>query len=253
MKKLLFSLLLSFACLTATACTSADERSVQPSQLLDPMEMERPSDVTVVGSGKILVAPDMATVYVGVETLVDGEQIAAGQADNTAAVSRVLTEIRNADICESDISTRDYNVYKRYDYNTERLVGYRILQMIEFKTGNLGTLDQLIAKLIEAGANQFNGICFGLKDPTEQYNLALKEAVQNARSKAEAILETSDLNVLQICEQNHCCHPYWSNSLAQRELAAADEETDTPAGNASTVCGGELTVEATVKMVFEIK
>ena len=41
--------------------------------------------------------------------------------------------------------------------------------------------------------------------------------------------------------------------FAQRELAAADEETDTPAGNASTVCCGELTVEATVKMVFEIK
>ncbi len=260
MKKLFLTLLLSVACLTATACTP-NKSSSTPRQATAPTvenvqgeesvpPHRRHDSLTVTGCGKIQVKPDIATVYVGVETMIDGEDIAAGQSQNSETIKRVLAEIRSSGVAESEIATQDISVYKRYDYSSERLIGYRITQMIEFKTKQLGTLDQLVEKLLTAGANQLNGICFSLEDPSAHYNEALQAALADANEKAAAILGAQELKTLRICEQSYCCIPYRSNSISARR--ASTLEATAPGGESSAIACGQLTVEASLKVVYDL-
>lgn len=251
MKKILFAFLVSLFCMTAASCTSANVHSVQPTAPPDPMSAELRREITVVGSGKIFAVPDALTVYIGVETYTDGDKLDSGREENAATVNRVLTVLKNADIREEEISTAEYCVSKCYDCSEESANKYRISQSIEFKTNAPYTAESLIAQLISAGVNRVDGICFGLKDPSDAYRQALEEAVLDAENKAKAFSETGSLNILKIRELNCCCYPY--RSTYPTPHARIPEILNAYGEEGTTLRLGELTVEVTVEAVFEIR
>ncbi|NTU84456.1 MAG: SIMPL domain-containing protein, partial [Chloroflexales bacterium] len=65
--------------------------------------------VTVIGSGEARIAPDMATVQIGVETTAPTTQEALAQ--NTAQAQAIIDQLKQLGVADKDLQTRGFNIY----------------------------------------------------------------------------------------------------------------------------------------------
>ncbi|MBI4891269.1 MAG: SIMPL domain-containing protein [Acidobacteria bacterium] len=144
--------------------------------------------VRASGEGTAAIKPDQMKLTVGVTTQADTAQQAA--ADNAARSTQVLDALRKLLGASADLQTIAYNVSPVYKYpsgSTPVLSGYSASNTIEATTGDLSIAGRLIDVAVQAGATTVGGIRFGLKDPQPARQIALKLAVQQARSSADAM------------------------------------------------------------------
>jgi uncharacterized protein YggE len=92
------------------------------------------------------------------------------------------------------------------------------------------------------GANTLNGMTFGLADPEPAYNEARKEAVADARAKAELLALAAGVKL----------GPVLSISDAGAMTDPAPMYRDAVSASPVPVVGGELGLIANVSVTFEI-
>lgn len=199
---------------------------------------ESVSKITVNGVGEIKLAPDMATISLGVETL--NESLSTAQKENSQSVSNLINAIKDFGVKEEDIKTKNFYVYQRYDYSQgEKFLGYQVSNYIDFKTKDVDNVGTIVNKLLESGANKFSGISFSIEDYESAYKLALEKALANAKNKASAIAD-KEITSYEVCEEG-------SYSIFTRDaysLSNIDNEI-------SSIMKGEITVRANIRVVFE--
>lgn len=199
---------------------------------------ESVSKITVNGVGEIKLAPDMAVISLGVETL--NESLAAAQKENSEGITNLIDAIKGFGVKEEDIKTKNFYVYQRYDYSQgEKFLGYQVSNYIDFKTKDVDNVSSIVNKLLESGANKFSGISFTIEDYESAYKLALEKALENAKSKASAIADR-EISTFEVCEES-------SYSIITRDsysLSSLNSE-------ASTMMKGEITVRANIRVIFE--
>jgi len=150
------------------------------------------------------------------------------------------------------ISTTGYQLYPLYEYNDRtkktELTGYRASNEVVVETHNLNDLGKLIDSATQVGANRIENISFG-SDKREEYRKeALVKAVQDAKGTAEIVANASGVKIvriLKISPSYEVPRPLYREFGAQK--LAAMEAAPTP------IEPGELTVTATVNIVFEIQ
>lgn len=193
-------------------------------------------NVCVHGEAERSFIPDIAVVTVGVESM--GENLVLLQQENSENVNKVLSELKNSGISDDNIKTKNFNVFQRYDYsNGEKLLGYQISNQIEFKTDNISGLSNLIDVLMSAGANRFSGLSFTLSNYKEAYNEVLKDAVENAKTKAAHIC-SQELTISCIQEENSLGYAYSDfYACTKTEL--------------NTIMKGDIKIKASVIVKFE--
>jgi uncharacterized protein YggE len=97
---------------------------------------------------------------------------------------------------------------------------------------------------MEAGSNQLQGVNFALRHDLAGRQEALKEAVEEASQKAEAISEALDLRLIEVIEVNE-------GSVSVRVPAQRFEAAQVQAASAP-VSPGQLTVSARVTIRYRI-
>jgi len=128
--------------------------------------------------------------------------------------------------------------------------GYEAVREVVVELEDLDRLPELIARVVQKGANRLNGITYDLKDRTTARNEALRRAVLNAREKAALMAETlgAELGMaLRISEQGVSVPRPVFQVRGETALAKADA-SPTPEAYAS----GEIEVKASVQIVFEL-
>lgn len=160
---------------------------------------------SVSGEGKIVAVPDIAELSFGVLTE-GGKNLASLQKENTAKVNRIIAFLKENGIEEKDIRTQFYNISPRYQYFScppprpikdgiqtsmpcppQEIVGYTINQSVSVKIRQLDKTGDILARVVEKGANTVSGPVFTVDDPTELQNKARMEAVAQAKEKAKAV------------------------------------------------------------------
>ena len=140
--------------------------------------------VTVTGEGTVSVPPDMATIHLGVTT-----QAASARETSDANARRMtalLTAIKGGGIAESDIQTSSMSLQPQMGGgNTPRITGFQASNQVTVKVRDLAALSGLLDKTIAAGANDVSGIEFSVSDRSRALDRARKDAVDDARRKAE--------------------------------------------------------------------
>jgi uncharacterized protein YggE len=175
------------------------------------------------------------------------EDASAGEAvdDNAALMTAVIEAIKALGIPEDKIKTVTYSVYPNYDWELRQTTGYRVTNMIQIEIDDLDLVGPVIDAAADAGANNIQGISFGLSDDvaeqlqTDAYVLAL----QNARDKADLIADTLDIEVtgvLYVSESSYT--PY----TATRSYAVSDEAMGAP----TPILEGSLSVSVNVQVAF---
>jgi uncharacterized protein YggE len=151
---------------------------------------ERPMHrlITVSASGYADAEPDRATISAGVAA--EAETAAAALSANTELMQKVIAGLKESGIDAKDIQTRNFNVEPRYTNprdGTPTIDGYRVSNQVTLVVRDLKALGGLLDKLVSLGANQVNGLAFEVSKAETLKDEARKEAVANARRRAELL------------------------------------------------------------------
>ena len=206
-----------------------------------------PAVISVSGQGKADVSPDMATVNIGIVTTGKTAQLA--QAENARVASDVTAALGQLGIFSKDIQTH-YTmspVYEKGDYR--KAVGYRANNTVTVTVNDVAKAGQVIDAALSSGATDVNGLSFGLKDAKSVRNTALQMAVQDARSKADAIAAALGVKIVGIQNVKEDGGNFARYEVANARLAKLDggAAADTP------VSAGTVEVNADVHIDFQIQ
>ncbi len=162
-------------------------------------EVEPVRTISVNGTGKVSLDPDIATIYIGVHTENTDAQEAV--ASNNSQAEDVASALRGFGIAERDIKTTNFSIYPRQDYDNEgKITGitYIVDNTVQVTVRELDQLGELLDGVVQAGANSINGIEFSVADPEAAYDAALQAAVENARSRAETLAAAAGVELGEV-------------------------------------------------------
>jgi hypothetical protein len=147
-----------------------------------------PRDITVSGSGKVYLTPDIATISIGVHN--EDESADRAVNGNNAQAQKVTEVLLEMGVEEDDIQTSNFNIYleQRYYENGDQAGTIYIVDNTVFVTvRDLNNLGEIMGTVVEAGANSIFGIQFDVEDKTRALSDARKAAVEDAQKKAEEL------------------------------------------------------------------
>lgn len=199
---------------------------------------------------EIAQAPDMATVSAGV--LSEGKTAEAALSDNSVKMSGVFRALRAAGIAERDIQTSNLNLSPQYQYNQNeppRLIGYQASNNVSVRVRNLTNLGRTLDAVVANGANQLQGVSFSIDKADEARDAARREAMRKARARADLYAQAAGLRVTRIVSINEggaAPPPMMPVPMMARSMAA-DAAPPPP------VAGGEVSLNSSVTVVFELK
>lgn len=173
----------AFALLLATAAAPAAFAQTARSSA---ESMFQTTTLNLSAYGETRVAPDKATINLGVTT--EAPTAAGALSANSERMTTMIAALRKAGIADKDIQTSGLNLNAQYDYvqnEPPKLRGYQASNQVTVTVNDLAKLGLAVDATVKAGANQVNGISFGLKDPTAAENAARQEAVRALSAKAE--------------------------------------------------------------------
>ncbi len=213
-------------------------------------ESQNKNVISVNGSHTIKVAPDVAYITLGVKT-VDKEPSVA-QSQNAQKMDAVQKKLLSLGIQKEDIKTTNYNMHERYEYKKDERVftGYEVTNTIKVTVKKLDSVGNVIDMAVKEGINQTGGLSFSISDEVreEQYVVALKKAVENAKGKATAIAGTINVklaNPSKIVEGSaYMPQPLYRDYGAMKNVMAEDL-VSTP------IAAGELEIVANVSVEYE--
>jgi len=200
--------------------------------------------IHVSGSGSASAKANQATVTLGVTT----EDPSASEAveDNAALMSSVIQAIKALGISEEDIKTVQYSVYPNYNWELRQTVGYSVTNMVEVKIVNLDIVGDVIDAAAEAGANNIQGIAFGLSDEVAEglKTEAYVKALTDARGKADLIAETLGLEITGVLSVSESVYYPYTPYTSYKGYAESVSAAPTP------IIEGTLSVSVSVQVSF---
>jgi uncharacterized protein YggE len=193
--------------------------------------------ILAVGEGRREVAPDKATIVLGVETR--SKTPAAAASANADRSTRIRTALARAGVAEKDISTARYSLHFEQG-RTPADTQYVAVNMVTVMTRQLDQVGRIIDTGLGAGANNINSLFYDLSDRSAAEAGALGDAVADARRQADVMAQAAGGRVGDLVElgtQQPQYRPYAADMAMVRMTASA---VPTP------VSPGMVTVSASV-------
>ncbi|PKL36515.1 hypothetical protein CVV38_01265 [Candidatus Peregrinibacteria bacterium HGW-Peregrinibacteria-1] len=210
-------------------------------------------ELSVEGTGKVSVSPDLATVSVGLET--KGDVLSDLLTENSTKTNAIIAGIVALGVEEKDIMTQEYYVNPNYDYTPERGSfedGYIVQQNLVIKVRDFSLLGQVTATATANGANRISGLGFTVENPEVAKAEAREKAIANAKEKAEEIAEQSGIRlgkIVNFWEVNDDYYmPYKGYGGVSMDMAVSSEgSVETP------IMTGTQDITVSVSLSYKIK
>ncbi len=203
--------------------------------------------IIVTGEGRVAAVPDMAVITLGVRETAPTAKAAMDQV--TTSVAGILERLDALNVAALDRQTSQFFLRPVYDNRPNdngtppEITAYEAGNSVTVRVRDLGQLGTLMDAVINIGANDFNGLSFGLKDDSSVLASARALAVTDARLRAEQLAQAADVklgSVTRMTESSFGAQP------KAMEMASARVSMD------SAIAEGEVEVQAQVTMVFSI-
>lgn len=203
--------------------------------------------ISVSGSGKVVVVPDMATVDLGV--LIERQNAKAAREAAAEAMTKVVAAIKALGIDDKDIKTVNVSLNPVYDYpnnSAPRIRGYQLNNTVTVTVRDLDKVSEVLDNGVQAGATTVNGISFDVADRVSAEAQAREAAVADAKAKAEALAAGLGVRIEGVASVSESSStPIWY----ERSYAAgavAEDMASTP------VMAGTSDITITVQVTFLI-
>ena len=209
--------------------------------------MFRATTLNLAAYGEVKAAPDMASINLGVMT--EAKTAQAAMQANAGRMTEVMAALRKAGIATKDIQTSGLNLNPQYVYEQNvppRLTGYQASNQVTVVVHDLTKLGAAVDATVSAGANQVNGISFGLNDPTAAENAAREDAVKALQAKADLYARATGYRVGRLVSLGEGGGYTPRPPVPMMAYASKREAMDTP------VSAGELNVRIDVNGLYEL-
>ena len=206
----------------------------------------RATTLNLAAYGETQAAPDIATISLGVTT----QDRTAGQAlgDNATRMNQVMSALKAAGIAAKDIRTSGLNLNAQYAYDqgqAPRLTGYQAVNQVTITVRNLARLGAAVDATVGAGANQVNGISFGLADATAAENVARESAVRALQAKADLYAKATGYRVSRLVSLSEGGGEGPRPPVPMMAMARLQKAE-------TAVSPGELTVRVDISALYEL-
>ena len=203
--------------------------------------------LSLAAEGEVKAAPDKATISLGVQTA--APTAAQAMADNARQMNDVIAALRRQGIEGKDVQTSGISLQAQYNYQPNKapeLSGYQASNQVTVTVNELGRLGPTLDAVTASGANQIEGVSFGLKDPDAAQDQARLKAVKALQAKAELYAGATGYRVGRLVNlaESGGVQPL---PFAPKVMAMAAR-----AAGPTPVEPGELTVRAEVTGLYEL-
>ena len=148
--------------------------------------------ITVTGNGTVNATPDHASFDFGVTTQAATAAAALGRSSDQAQA--IVAALEKAGIAGKDIQTTDVSLWPQTRRNGTEIVGYTASNSVNV-TAPLARAGAAVDAAVGAGADNVDGPNLDTSDQTSLYDEALKQALVDAKGKAQAIATASGLGI----------------------------------------------------------
>jgi uncharacterized protein YggE len=199
-----------------------------------------PPQVVTTGTGQAHVAPDRATVLIGVQTKAASAEAAV--ADNSRRQRAVIDTLRALGLTQAQISTTGFSVSPDVRYlpnQPPRVTGYTVSNVVSADVRRLDDVGRVLEAAIAKGANEISGLQFYSSRADSARRSAMAEAVANAKGDAEVLARAAGGSLGSLIELSSMGSPI--RPVMQRAMAA-----DAVAAPMPPIEPGEQTISVTV-------
>lgn len=240
--------LLSPALLAVTTALPA----AATAQVPVPMQTVVPEGTVldVSATGKVELAPDIATIRAGVTT--QASTAAAALKENAERMAAVIRALRGAGIAARDLSTSNVSLQPQYRYGENQppvVTGYQAANSVSVRFRDIARAGGVLDALVKAGANQIDGPAMSLAAPEAALDAARQDAVKRARARAELYAQAAGMRVERIVAIDEAGENDGGTPRPPMFQARAMMADPAP----TQVLAGETQVTATVNVRFLLK
>ena len=166
-----------------------------------------PNTLSVTGTANTKVKPDKVILSLGVET--NNKTAKAALVANSKIMNKVIDALKTAGVKANETSTSSLSISPNYNYSRPsdtigKITGFTVSNLIQIQSMNIRNVSKWIDTAVAAGANTVNGVDFTLSDKKldETKNNLIKQAINNARTKADIATSVLGLKVVGVISQS---------------------------------------------------
>ena len=206
-------------------------------------------DLSVSGTGKVYIKPDIALVSLGVKTQALKSQDAVNQ--NNEKMTAITKAVKDLGVEDKDIQTTNYNLSPVYDWTESGRIfkGYSLDQAISVKIRNFDKINDILDKATSAGANTVGDLQFTIDDREKALSEARTKAISEAKVKAQNLARESGLRLVKLVNVYESNGYYPQPMYGMGDSAMAKEVSSV----APSIQTGQMEVSATVNLIYKIK
>ena len=208
---------------------------------------EAPRQISVTGTGRVDLAPDMATVMIGVTH----QDKAAGAAmqQTSDAVAAMLERLAGLGIAARDVQTTALTlnpVWRETPAQQGQPMpwGFEASNVVTLRLRDIAALGKVLDALVSDGANRLDGVTFGLQDPEASMDEARRRAVADAQRKATLYAAAAGVTLGQVISLSETGMATPRPQMLEMAAMRADS---------LPVAAGEVGITASVQMVFALE
>jgi len=208
-----------------------------------------PATLSITGAATLKKPADQLTLSIAVVT--DGDSAESALQQNNSKMQSLIAALQTQELTSKEYSTGQFSIspiYTPYPKNppadwVQKIKGYRVTNGLIIQTDKIDHAGEIIDAATQGGANSVDNISFGLKDPRQYKQEAIRKATQNALQDAKDLADSAQLKLESI-------NKIWldnAESVAPRMKGFATTMAAVP-----PLEPGDVSVNANVTIVFEI-
>jgi hypothetical protein len=148
--------------------------------------------ITVSGNGTANATPDKASFDFGVTT--NAATASEALSKNAEQANAIIDKLKSSGVDSADIQTSQVSLWPQTSSDGTKITGYQASNTVTV-TAPVGKSGDLVDAAVKAGANNVDGPNLSVSDESDAYAKAMKDAVADAKSKAQAIASASGLTL----------------------------------------------------------
>jgi len=226
------------------ALAGAPALSPHTALAVDPTTPEH--TITVTGTGRVTLAPNIADLRLGVNITRPTANAARDEA--AAAMTKVVAAIKKAGVADKDIQTAMLSLQPVYDYSTNgqgKLTGFNVVNIVAITVRDISKVGDLVDASVAAGATSVDGVSFRVDNETAAESQARTAAVADAKAKAQALASAAGVTLAGVSSiaENSSTVP---QPIPYAAGAPAKDAMSTP------VSPGTMEIDIVVTIVYRI-
>jgi uncharacterized protein YggE len=240
------------AVLMVLGLTGCEQGSTESGEISNISLSTQQNGIWVTGQGEVSVEPDIAVIRLGIES--EDKSVATARDRAAAAMNDIIDTLSSNGIADKDIQTQYFNIRQvsTWDRETEKeiVTGYRVTNTVTVTIRDMEKVETVIDAVADAGGDltRINGVNFSIDNPDEYYEQVIKEAMTDAKNKAEQLAKLAGVdlgNATYISENSY----YAPVAKSEVPRIAYDEAT----GYSTSISPGELDISLSIQVAYSIE